>query len=243
MKHWKKWFAGLLAVCMVMGLAACGAVSDLVGDALNEETVVRLVKGNIDVIYLGQYDEDYLEIVVDTEEELQQEYLAGLEVEAEYFAGYWGIVDAESGESYTDLDEELREDIIGLYKEIYSKSKYEVQDAVKMNDGSYAVKVLVDPIDIMEQALALYQNDEYEPLNSFWEKYAGADFSAMSEEDYWAYTNEYGEVIVQMVRELLPKLGYKEQKSQTIQVEEVDGAFQINGDDFGIFDSYVIEYP
>lgn len=236
MRQWKKRaFALGLALVMAVGLSACTGSS--------EKDVTTLVQGNIDEIYLGEFDADYLKMVDSTEEEAQQAYLDGLEVEAEYFANYWGIVDASYGESYEDLDESLQSDIVDLYKEIYSKSKYEIQPAAKQSDGSYTVKVLVDPIDIMEQAVDLYTNDEYEPLNEFWDKYAETDFSVMSDEDYNAYTYEYGELVVQLVRDQLPNLGYKEQKSQAIQVEKTDDIWSINADDWGIFDSYVIYYP
>lgn len=236
MRQWKKRAVALgVALVMAVGLSACTGSS--------EKDVTTLVQGNIDEIYLGKFDADYLEMVDSTEEEAKQAYLDGLEVEAEYFANYWGIVDASYGESYEDLDESLRADIVDLYKEIYSKSKYEIQPASKQSDGNYTVKVLVDPIDIMEQAVDLYTNDEYEPLNEFWDKYAQTDFSTMSDEDYNAYTHEYGQVVVQLVRDQLPNLGYKEQKSQVLQVEKKDDVWSINADDWGIFDSYVIYYP
>lgn len=231
----RKWHVVLLALVLGMALSACGG--------LGEEDITLLVQGNIDAIYLGKYDPDYLELVDDTEEGAERDYLDGLEVEADYFSRYWGIVDTSYGESYDDLDESLRNEIVELYREIYSHSKYEVQNAVKQDDGSYTVKVLVEPIDIMRQASELYDNDGYEPLNEFWERAAQTDFSSMSDEEYMAYTHEYGEIIVQMVRDLLPSLGYGEQKSQVIQVEKEDDVWSINEDDWGIFDAYVIDYP
>lgn len=231
----KKLVAAILALCMIFSLTACGS-SEL-------DDVTLLVKGNIDVIYQGKYDPAYLKLVDSNESIANQEYLDGLEVEAEYFAHYWGIIDSSYGESFEDLDESFRQEIVELYREIYSHSKYEVQEAIKQDDSSYAVKVLIDPIDIMDQAVTLYENDEYEPLNDFWVKYADADFSLMSDAQYMDYTHEYGKIIVQLVRDQLPNLGYMEQKSQTIQVQEVDGVQSINSDDWGIFDTYVIYYP
>ena len=231
----KKLICLLLLLCMLFSLTACG------GSELKDVTL--LVKGNIDVIYLGKYDPAYLKLVDSNERIAEQEYLSGLEVEAEYFAHYWGIVDSNYDESFEDLDESFRQEIIELYREIYSHSKYEVQEAIKQDESSYAVKVLIDPIDVMDQAVTLYENDEYEPLNDFWVKYADADFSLMSDEEYLNYTHEYGRIIVQLVRDQLPNLGYMEQKSQTLQVQETDGVQTINSDDWAIFDSYVIYYP
>lgn len=239
--------AVILALCAMMSLSACGVLGEvvvgLVGNLTDEDFATTLVQGNLDAIYLKKFNEDYLESVIETKEELEQQYIDGILYEAEYFAYYWGIIYSENGETYQDLDESLRENIEELYQEIYRHSKYEVKEAARMDESSYAVKVLVDPIDIMEQATELYHSDEYEPLNTFWAKYAEADVNAMSDAEYWAYTNEYGQIIVQMVKELLPELGYKEQKSQTIQVELADDYWSINSDDFGVLDSYIIYYP
>lgn len=235
MKVKKCVLAASLILAMSFGLTACGNSGT--------EQATALVQGNLDEIYLGRVTEDYLKLVDGTEEESAQAYWDGLEVEAEYFVNYWGIVESDYGETYANLDEDFQNEVIEMYKEIYSYSKYEVQEAVKQDDDSYSVKVIISPIDIMEQAEDLYLNDEYEPLNAFWTKYAEYDFSTMSDEDYMAYTHEYGRVIVQMMYDLLPNIGYMDEKSMVLQVETIDGVMSINDDDFGIFDSYVISYP
>lgn len=236
MKHVSKRAAALvLALCMALGLSACGN-KDL-------ETAQLLVQGNLDVIYLNKADAKYLELVGSSENEAEQDYLDGLEAEAAKFCMYWGIVDTSLGESYEDLPADLKTEITTLYNEIYSHSKYEVQPATKQSDGSYTVKVLIDPIDVMQQASDLYDNDEYEPLNEFFERLAAMD--APEDQDAFNELNyEYCRIILQMVRELLPDLGYLEQKSLAIQVEEdSDGYFTINDDDWGTFDTYIITYP
>lgn len=239
MKKIRKLSAVLVfALCAMLCLSACGSL-DLGGG--EEEDVTLLVRGNIDVIYQGKYDPDYLEMVDSTEAEAERDYLDGLAVEAEYFAYYFGIVDPDYGETYDILDADLQNELVELYREIYSHSKYEVQTAVEQEDGSYTVRVLVDPINVIQLAVDAYE--DYEPLNEFWAKYADTDFGAMSDEDYLAYTHEYGYLMVQLVRDQMPNLGYMEQKSQSIQVQEVDGVLSMNDDDWGIFDSYVIYYP
>ena len=96
----------------------------------------------------------------------------------------------------------------------------------------------------MVQAVELYENDGYQPLLDYFNENGEIDWSTITEEEYWAGTNRYGELVVDMVRSLLPELGYGEEKSQVIQVDETeDGYLQINGDDFAIFDEYVITYP
>lgn len=239
-KTLKRTLTVVISLCLAASLSACGIMNQLFGG----DTVTPAVKGNLDSIYLGIHDPDYLEIVNCTEDEAEADYIDGLEYEAEFFSRYWGIIEPDYGETYEDLEKELKDAIVELYKKIYAKSKYEVQKAVALEDGSYSLKILVDPIDIMEKAVSVYENDEYEPLNAFWKKFESVDFSTMSETDYAAYTNEYGMLIVDLVESLLPELGYKEQKSMIMQyAEDDDGYFTMNSDDLATFDEYVIYYP
>lgn len=160
MKKLKKLAALLLSVvCISISLSACGNAE--------ESIMLTLVKGNIAEIYLGKSDATYLKLVESTEEESTQAYLENMLYQAEYFAMYWGIFETEYDESFDDLDENLQNEIIELMKEIYGKSKYEVQSAVKQDDNTYAVKVVIEPIDIMEKASEIYLSETYEPLNAF----------------------------------------------------------------------------
>lgn len=236
----KRILACILLLAMAVPLAGCHVLTDMVGTS----RITTLVQGNIDAIYKGIFDPEYLDIVDDTEAQAEMDYLDGLEVEAEYFSFYWGILDSDLEEKYEDLDEDFRHELVLMYKEIYSHARYTVNDAVAQKDGSYTVQVYIEPMDIMEQAYALYDSGEYAPLNEFWETYAGADLSAMSDEEYWDYTHEYGRIVVKMVTDLIPEMGYLEQKSQAIQVQEdTDGYLRINEDDWNIFDTYILSYP
>ena len=128
-------------------------------------------------------------------------------------------------------------------KEIYGKSKFEVQSVAKQDDTAYSVKVVIEPVDIMEKAYDVYTSETYEPLNDFWNKYAETDFSVMSDEEYSAYMNEYCEIVLQIVKDLLPDMGYCESKTQSVLVESVNDLWQINEDDWSHLDSYLVTYP
>jgi hypothetical protein len=226
-------------VTMLLTVGGCSVLADMVGTS----RITTLVQGNIDAIYKGIYDSEYLDIVNDTETQAEQDYLDGMEIEAEYFAFYWGILDSDLDEKYEDLDADFRAELVEMYKEIYRHARYTVNDAVAQKDGSYTVQVYIEPMDIMEQAYELYDSGEYEPLNAFWDKYADVSLADMSDEDYWAYTHEYGRILVKMVTDLIPEMGYLEQKSQAIQVQEgSDGVLRINEDDWSIFDDYILSY-
>ena len=63
-----------------------------------------LLQGNLDLIYLNQYTDAYLESVDLTAEEADQQYADGIEAELEYFADYFDI-------DLTLCSDELKEQI------------------------------------------------------------------------------------------------------------------------------------
>ena len=235
MRKLKK-IAALLAAgsCLTSTLTGCSKVAD--------EIITSLVQCNLDSVYLNQHNETYLKMVDLTAEEAKNNYDEGIQLDAENFAYYWGITD-DVHVTYADLDTELQNDIFNLCSTISQKAKYVVQSAAAQDDGSYAVKVVVEPIDIIEQANTMYNEDTYEPLSTFWSKYEESDYTDMTTEDYIAISNEYGTLMVQMVEELLPNLGYMEEKSLNIQLEEVNDLWEINEDDLETFYEYVVSYP
>lgn len=219
----KKMMALLLALAMVFSLAACGSSF--------EDKVTLLVQGNIDELYLGKFDKDYMELVGTNESECRQNYLDGLEKEAEYFAYYFQI-------EY--LDDDLKAEIVDLYKEIYSYSNYTVGSASKLDDSTCAVKIEISPINIVQLVL-----DDYEiGMADFFDKYAEVDVEAMTEEEYQAYDREWADAILALFYDNLPDLGYEEAQSIAVQVAQGDdGIWMIADNDMSTIDLLMIYYP
>ncbi len=224
----------LLLACVLLILGGCA------NPALAK--INMLVKGNLDVIYRGVYSPEYQELLNCDEAQLKQDYINALETEARFFAEYWGIVETDQGESYDNLEAGLQQEIIRLLGEIYRQSEYDVQDVTKEDDG-YTVTIMVKPIDIMEKAVRLYDEDEYEPLNQFWIRRSTTDFTQMSQEEYQTYTHEYGQLIVDLVRDLLPSLGYREPEILTLKLLTREGVHSIREEDWIALDTYMIFYP
>lgn len=219
----KKTLAFLLVLALALSLAACGSG---LGVGVN-----MLVQGNIDGLYLGKFDDAYLKLINSTEAECRKDYLDGLEVEAEYFAHYFNI---------EVLDDDLKAEIVDLYKEIYFHSQYTVGDASKLDDNTYAVKVTISPIDIVD----LVVEDFDSGMEGFYTQYADADPSAMTDEEYAQYDRDWAEAILAMFYKRLPKLGYKEEQSIAIQVVKgADGRWGISDNDMVSIDSLMIYYP
>ncbi|MBQ7245451.1 MAG: hypothetical protein IJS33_00830 [Firmicutes bacterium] len=232
----------ILSILMVLGLAACGSSSTPV------DKMRTLVSGNLDAIYKGIISDDYLEVIGSTADVQRDNYIEGLNTEAEFFCYYFDIVDSSYDESFEDLREETRNKIISMYKQIYEKSKYEAKESVKQSDGSYTVQVSIEPIDIMEKAIETLSSGTYEPYNEFSARYEGVDVEAMSDEEfdafYEAYIDDYTNTIIDCILSLLPSLGYKETKTISVQIQADDeGIYSINDDDWNKMDDYLIYYP
>lgn len=230
----------LCLVIMCSALSSCSLLVDGFVNAINEDTATIAVQGNLDILYHGQVNEDYLELLDGTEEELRKDYSDGLIMSAEYFAYYWGVL----GETETldMLDSALQQRMIDLIEDISLKTQYTVHPAQAQSNG-YAVQVMIKPVDIMYTASDMYDDGSYAPLAAILAEAEAMDWENISEADYWGFANRYGNIIVDMVESLLPGLGYMDEKSVIIQMQEdADGYLQINGDDLANFDEQIIPY-
>ena len=208
-----------LAAALCLGLlSGCGSFS-----------ASELVKSNLDLIYLDQYSDDYLKKVGLDKEQAEQQYEGGLEMEAEYFADLFSI----------ELDtcgDEVRQQIIDLYRQIYTHSKYEVGTESRSGD-TYLVQLTVYPIDI-------FQKVADEDTDSFWENMQtradAGEFADMTDEEYevaWA------QAVIDMVAARIDSIDYLDPQTISVQVvKDDDGVYSIDTSDFNRIDSLMIAY-
>ena len=218
-----------LALSLVLCLTGCG----LFGGGVTEETAVDYVKAQMDVIYKGEY-QGYLDLVADsTQEECQEAYDSKMTSEAEYLMGLLAI-------EYPT--EELTARFADLYRQIFDKADYTVQEASRMEDGSYSVKVVVKPIDIIDQL-----NEAWDDFSEDFEaRYADVDVESMTDDEYadWyvnTYDADYGQSLADLLESLIPSLGYMEETSILVQVQpDEDGYYYLSEDDFSNVDGLVV---
>jgi len=207
----------LCAVMLVCSLTGCLATFD----------AKAYVQGNLDVVYLNKVTDEYLKIVSNSKEELNDIYEQGLEVEADYFASYFDF----------DMDlapEGTFERIVEVYRQIYAYSKYEVGEPTKSGDD-YLVSVTIYPIDIMQQI----NNEGWAEFEADWMAMSET-LSAMTDEELEA---AWTEMILDMVESYIPKIGYLEPETISVQiVKGDDGAYVISDNDFGRIDTLIIQY-
>ena len=226
MKLFHRITALLLAGVMALGLAACSSVTP--------EDAETYIQGLLDASYLGQYNQEYLDLADITEEESRTEdYEWNTAAEAEILREYLAI-------QSTDASIQKSVDLI---KEIYSHSKYSVTGASKLEDGSYAVTVSIQPMDI----LIRYQNQT--DVNEIWMTVLAehgvmdqAALDAMSDEEYMALEDIYAAAVLDGIQALVPEMGYGPEQSVVLQLQLEGDTYTLVGTDWQHLDSMMIDY-
>jgi hypothetical protein len=194
-------------------------------------SAVKLLQGNLDLIYLGAYDSEYLELTNLTEEAAQTAHEEALLTEAGYFADYFDI-------SQEKLSEATASRIVELYRSIYAKSRYETGTAAKEGEsGNYSVELTIYPIDIMQK----FMNEDSEALLADWQvKRDSGELAELSEDE----RNEaWAQDILELLEARLDTLGYLEPQTITVHISQNEnGEYIINADDFENADRLIIKY-
>lgn len=218
--------AVLLGAALVFLLAACGDVTP------NEAKAY--IQGDLDACYLGQYNQDYLDITGMTADEAREQYYNwNTSAEADILMDYFELYPTDATTSLA----------VELIQDIYACSKYEVGSASKLEDGSYAVTVTVQPMDIIYRYVS--QNDP----SLLWADaldrhgiYTQEALDAMSDEDYLALEDDYAASVLGGIRELLPQMGYGPEQSVVLQLQLKDNSYTLVETDWQHFDGMVIDY-
>lgn len=220
---WKNFVVLVMACVMVVSLAACSQTLDAI--MMQELDATSYVRGVLKATYLGDFKE-YMEFVDVDETEAQEDYLAGLEVEMEYFADYFDI---------SEPSDKTKANIVELYKKIYAKSKFEVKDAVK-SDSGYNVEVVISPIDILHKA-----DDDFNAyVDDFNARYQTGEFDSLTDEQY---EDEFAKGILEIVEAYIPQIGYEADKSIVVQVkQDSDGLWFISEEDITNMDEWIVAY-
>ena len=229
----RKGFALLCALCLLLGLAACG------GRGLTALDAAEHVQGLLDVTYLGVYDEGYLKSVGITQEQAQADHESGLEVEYEYFTYCFDMnTDYLTGQTH--------DAIVALLADIYQHSDYEVGTVTKQEDR-FTIEVSIAPIDIIPLVV---ERDMEAYSAAFADAYAHTDqaavaaMSAVEQDAFWtAYENDWAMGVVELFRARLDELGHLEQVSVTVQFgPDEEGVYTISDKDFSAIDARILAY-
>lgn len=225
MRLYRRLAAALLILVLALALTACDGEKNAEA-AFDAGTYVD---GLLRASYLGEYTPEYLELVGLTEEEAQNSYENSVYLEARVFAYLYNI------EYPQDFYEEIQE----LYREIFAHVKFEVVSATPEEDGSFSVRVEIEPIDIVRQVGAGLD----EKLKPFFEKYTSEIQNTMTTEDYEAFDAEWARLIVDAYKEALPQTGNLPARSVTVKIQrDEEGYYGISDEEYKRISALVIDY-
>ena len=202
-----------MAMVTALALTACAGGFD----------ASKYVNGVLNNIYLGD-STGYMELVEITAEEAKEEYEQGISVEADFFLQYYGL---------DSVSDDVYQQIVDMYKQIYSKSKFEVKEAVK-NGDDYNVEVVVSPIDVIvnsEEAISTAVDDFVANANP-------DDYT-----DEQVLNDDLAKLVIKVINDNMANLGYQAEKSIIVKVEkDAQGYYGISDDAIGLLDQDMIAY-
>lgn len=232
MRKMKKVLLILLSLALMLSLTGCGGLWDLLGD--ESDRIAAYIQGYLDLTYKGQFNEDYMEELDLTEEDMQERYESGLRAEAQFFEGAIGLIEYPTEESTQRL--------VDLYARIYSYSDYTVESSTMMESGNYAVEVSFRPIDIMTKFSPEQFNEVFVDVLDEFGVHTEEELAAMSEEDYIKADGIYAQRIMDMVEEAIPGTGHGEERSVVVQIKDAGDYWEPVQEDIDTIDYYLIDY-
>lgn len=234
----KRLAALLLSLSLVFALTACD------NGGLSTKDASKCVQVEMDTTYKGEFS-GFLDFYSNVERsDAQEQYDTKIENEADYFLSLYGMPDPYDDSETIEADELTAKRARDLYKEIYAKAEYEVMPSTKQEDGTFAVKVTVQPLDIIHLVDEAYDD----AFDAFYEKFDSVDVESMTDEEYaaWytdAFTPAYYDALLDLLEEQIPNMGYLDEKSIVIQVQQdEDGSLFISNDDLSNLDWLLIDY-
>ena len=228
----KKVLLILLSLALMLSLTGCGGLWDLLGD--ESDRIAAYIQGYLDLTYKGQFNEDYMEELSLTEEDMQERYENGLKAEAQFFETAIGYIEYPTEESTQRLME--------LYARIYSYSDYTVESCTKLESGNYAVEVSFRPIDTMTKLNPEQFDQVFVDVLGEFGVYDEYSLANMSEEDYIAADGIYAERVMDLVEQAIPGTGHGEERSVIVQIKDSGDYWEPVQEDIDTIDYYLIDY-
>lgn len=221
----KKLTALALSAALALGLCACGGGEK---EALSPFDAKVYVDGLLRETYLGEYLPEYLELVGITESEAEYAYQTSLDTEVSNCLYYYDI------DYPTDR---LREELGKLYREIYGHAKFEVISAAEQEDGSYVVKVSVEPVD----TIRLAQDKREKALKEFDEKYPADVQAAMAGEEL---DKKRADIVLKALRDVVEDTGNLPAEEILVQItRDEGGVYSLPTAELKKIDDRIIDYP
>lgn len=227
----------LLAAALLLSLTACGE------KGMTTEDASKCVQVELDATYKGQF-QGFVEFYSNvTTEDAKGQYDANLEGESKVLLLGLGPESPDgSGDTVEPTEMQLHR-AKELYKKIYAKADYTVASSTKQDDGTFAVKVTIRPIDVLHLL-----SDNYETgFEAFFTKFGAVDTESMSDEEFenWylnVFAPEYYDTLLDLLEDQVDNIGYMDEKSIVIQVQKDEEGLYFSNEDWQNLDNLIIDY-
>ena len=235
MKHIKRIAAAVLALCALLALTACGGLQEKVESKLWETAAPILVQGNMDLLYKGVCDENYLKLVNSTQEDCLPYYEENMALQAQAIMAAFEINDVNNNQADRFID---------IMKQVYAKADYTIGAASQVDDSHFLVDVTVTPLNFPAQ---VYDNLGI-GLMTFFNTYGeltDEQLNAMSDQEYIQYEETWATGIHNACR-VSVKDGPDTLDPVTIQMavsKTDDGKWSIDDDSILRFNGALMFYP
>lgn len=197
--------AGLLSAVMMVSMVACGSGFD----------AAAYVDSCLDLLTKGETAE-YMKMTDRTEEQATSDYEGNID----------NMVNMMSG---MGLSDELLEGYRQMYKDLYSKAKYEVKEAKKMDDkDGYVVTVEIQQMTGIFTGLT----DELQ-----------TEFAAQATEDM-SQTEQYElmyQLMLDKLNERLANVEYKDAQTLEIEVVGENNVYGITSEGYTLIDEALLD--
>lgn len=219
--------AVLLSVVMLLGATGCSSYREYNDPSKNYGPYVQSL---LDVSYKHDASK-YLEFVPDDTEEAAEKYYDDT-------MSYWAYELAEYFQMVL-VEEESESRMIGLMEQVFASAKYEVEDAVKVNDY-YTVQVTIYPLDFTN----LVYDDVIAFVEDFNTKIDAGDFGDYeNDEAAWTAAEVYYENgVMDVIESYLDQLTYADPVERIVKIAiDEDGYYGISEADQWDLESYLIQ--
>lgn len=227
MRIYKRGFALLLALLLSLSmLSGCSKLES----KLWETAAPLLVQGNMELLYLGTYSDEYLSLVNSTQEEAQTYYTDNIEMQTSAFMYVFDVYDE------TDRFNEL-------FQKVCSQIRFTVGQVTQVDETHFLVEVTVEPLDFLQQVYDCLDAG----LATFDETYgdlAQEAFDAMSDSEYLTYESVWADGIYDSCTMVVDQPRYLDAVTIQMAVSKTeDGLWAIDDDSIMEFDTAVLYYP
>lgn len=198
----------MLLIAAVFSLTGCGGIMELFGGGKSFDAS-RYVKGCLDASTKGVF-EDYIATTNETEEQAKKEYEEKLDSEVKSITGT------------VALDEKQQESWRAIFKDIYSKYKYEVGEAVKGDEMTFTVPVKTFRLKLFKTSF----DEAQKKLEAEMEKMVKKKKTPSNDEIMKLYLDEMAKILEKKLKN--PEYAEEETINVTIKVNHSTNEYEID---------------